>query len=337
MPDTKITALTAIGANPIIPATFPIPMVDLTDTSMAASGTTKKVTVNQILGAGGTATLASATITGDLTVDTSTLKVDATNNRVGFGTSTPSADAEFYKSTNGQNRVLINNPSTGTSAYSSIDLTTGTTGGKILQLGSGYSGAYPYITGSTVLQNDSIGGITLHSVGPYPIYFGTNNTLRATLDSSGNLGLGVTPSAGGGVLQLKSGITFPATQVASSDANTLDDYEEGTFTPTITASAGTLTTTTVNGASYTKIGRLVSVQVDISIVAVGTASGQLFFSLPFSQGTDFNVGVLRELGATGNNGQISYQSATTVYACFFGNGTLIVNGYRFRGTYTYTV
>jgi hypothetical protein len=42
-------------------------MVDLTDTSMAASGTTKKVTVNQILGAGGTATLASATITGDLT------------------------------------------------------------------------------------------------------------------------------------------------------------------------------------------------------------------------------------------------------------------------------
>jgi hypothetical protein len=69
MPDTKITALTAIGANPIIPATFPIPMVDLTDTSMAASGTTKKVTVNQILGSGGTATLASATITGALTVN----------------------------------------------------------------------------------------------------------------------------------------------------------------------------------------------------------------------------------------------------------------------------
>jgi hypothetical protein len=86
MPDTKITALTAIGANPIIPATFPIPMVDLTDTSMAASGTTKKVTVNQILGSGGTATLASATITGDLTVDTSTLKVDSTNNRVLVGT-----------------------------------------------------------------------------------------------------------------------------------------------------------------------------------------------------------------------------------------------------------
>ena len=86
MADTKITALDAIGANPINVATFPIPMVDLLDNSMAASGTTKKVTVNQILGAGGTATLASATITGDLTVDTSTLKVDSTNNRVTVGT-----------------------------------------------------------------------------------------------------------------------------------------------------------------------------------------------------------------------------------------------------------
>ena len=91
MADVKITALTAISANPVNPATFPMPMVDLLDTSMAASGTTKKVTVNQILGAGGTATLASATITGDLTVDTSTLKVDSTNNRVIVGHTSGSA------------------------------------------------------------------------------------------------------------------------------------------------------------------------------------------------------------------------------------------------------
>ena len=105
MPDTKITALTAIGANPIIPATFPIPMVDLTDPSMAASGTTKKVTVNQILGAGGTATLASATITGDLTVDTSTLKVDSTNNRVGIETASPADFLEVVGS--GANGIRV--------------------------------------------------------------------------------------------------------------------------------------------------------------------------------------------------------------------------------------
>jgi len=59
-----------------------LPVVDVT-------GTTKKITTNQILGSGGTATLASATISGDLTVDTSTLKVDSTNNRVGIGTASP--------------------------------------------------------------------------------------------------------------------------------------------------------------------------------------------------------------------------------------------------------
>ena len=70
MADVKITALTAISSNPVNPATFPIPMVDLLDNAITASGTTKKVTVNQILGAGGTATLASATITGAATVGT---------------------------------------------------------------------------------------------------------------------------------------------------------------------------------------------------------------------------------------------------------------------------
>ena len=87
MADTKITALTALTAAD--PANDVIPIVDVSDTSMAASGTTKKISVNNILGASGTATLASAAITGDLTVDTSTLKVDSTNNRVGIVQATP--------------------------------------------------------------------------------------------------------------------------------------------------------------------------------------------------------------------------------------------------------
>jgi hypothetical protein len=49
------------------PAADVLPIVDVDDNSMAASGTTKNITPNQLLGAGGTATLASATITGDLT------------------------------------------------------------------------------------------------------------------------------------------------------------------------------------------------------------------------------------------------------------------------------
>jgi hypothetical protein len=84
MADTKITALTAITT--VDPAVDVLPIVDVSDTTMAASGTTKKITTNQILGAGGTATLASATITGDLTVDTSTLYVSSSTDKVGIGT-----------------------------------------------------------------------------------------------------------------------------------------------------------------------------------------------------------------------------------------------------------
>jgi hypothetical protein len=68
MADTKITALTALTAAD--PASDVLPIVDISDTTMAASGTTKKISVNNILGAGGTATLASAAITGAATVGT---------------------------------------------------------------------------------------------------------------------------------------------------------------------------------------------------------------------------------------------------------------------------
>jgi hypothetical protein len=92
MADTKITALAAITT--VDPAADVLPIVDISDTSMAASGTTKKITSNQILNSGGTATLASATITGDLTVDTSTFKVNSSANRVGILTASPESELD---------------------------------------------------------------------------------------------------------------------------------------------------------------------------------------------------------------------------------------------------
>jgi hypothetical protein len=100
MADSRITALTALTAADPVNDMFPV--VDVSDTTMAASGTTKKISVNNILGASGTATLASATITGDLTVDTNVLKVDSTNNRVGIGTATPASLFNVYRSTVGE-------------------------------------------------------------------------------------------------------------------------------------------------------------------------------------------------------------------------------------------
>jgi len=116
----------------------------------------------------------------------------------------------------------------------------------------------------------------------------SDGTFLMKLDSSGNLLVGVTSAnANGGVLQLKSGITFPATQVASTDANTLDDYEEGTWTPVVAdaASGGNTGTCTVSSAKYVKIGRLVSVQCDIRAVnTTGMTAGNTFFirNFPFT-------------------------------------------------------
>ena len=87
---------------------------------------------------------------------------------------------------------------------------------------------------------------------------------------------GATPAASG------AGITFPATASASSDANTLDDYEEGTFTPTVVgASTAGSTTYTNQFGRYVKIGSLVYVQINIQVTAM-TGTGALRFGLPFT-------------------------------------------------------
>lgn len=78
-------------------------------------------------------------------------------------------------------------------------------------------------------------------------------------------------------------LAFPATQNPSSDANTLDDYEEGTYTPS--DFSGALLSLTNNGSYYTKIGRLVSFSLDVTYPATTNGSG-LVISLPFSPLTD---------------------------------------------------
>jgi hypothetical protein len=109
-------------------------------------------------------------------------------------------------------------------------------------------------------------------------------TERARIPSTGgiqsvnSISVGnATPSTSG------AGITFPATQSASTDANTLDDYEEGTWTPTVIGSttAGTATYSVQNGR-YTKIGRLVQFEMYCSWGS-GTGTGNLKFAgLPFT-------------------------------------------------------
>jgi len=81
-------------------------------------------------------------------------------------------------------------------------------------------------------------------------------------------------------------IQFPATQNASANANTLDDYEEGTWTPTFSGSAvnGSATYSQQSG-TYTKIGNMVTVrfQVTASSTLTGGPTGVLLIrGLPFT-------------------------------------------------------
>jgi len=79
----------------------------------------------------------------------------------------------------------------------------------------------------------------------------SNPTLYGNVSVTGVIAVGgATPTTNG------SGITFPATQSASTGANTLDDYEEGTFTPTVFLGATSNSIGTATG-TYTKIGNVV--------------------------------------------------------------------------------
>jgi hypothetical protein len=105
----------------------------------------------------------------------------------------------------------------------------------------------------------------------------TTDGTRVT--ASTTIGVGAaTPSTSG------SGITFPATQSASSNVNTLDDYEEGTWTPTLSASGAfsSLTYSSQQG-NYVKIGSFVYATFFVQINAVtGGSGGMALGGAPFT-------------------------------------------------------
>jgi len=167
MADTKITALTAIST--VDPAVDVLAIVDVSDTTMAASGTTKKITSNQLLGAGGTATLASATITGNLTLSAGTV------NGVGYLNASKvltAGSALVFDGTNlgiggtGQLRFATSGGAIG-------DNTIGTENSFSMMLRCGRGS-----TSNIELASDKL-------------VFGTAATERMRIDSTGNVGMGV--------------------------------------------------------------------------------------------------------------------------------------------------
>jgi hypothetical protein len=87
-----------------------------------------------------------------------------------------------------------------------------------------------------------------------------------------------------GVLTVTGGqITFPAVQAASAGVNTLDDYEEGTVTVTLTCGTSGTVTLNINTLSYTKVGRMVTVTGLLNVSSVSSPVGVLTLNgLPFA-------------------------------------------------------
>jgi len=152
-------------------------------------------------------------------------------------------------------------------------ITGATTNGTALTLvapvlGIPASGTVTNLTGTASINiNGTVGATTPTTV------------VATTVKASTTMGVGgATPSASG------AGITFPASQSASTDAQTLDDYEEGSWTATLGGAGGEsgqgYSTRT---GTYTKIGRQVTISIYVELNGVGTVTGNAELKgLPFS-------------------------------------------------------
>jgi len=153
---------------------------------------------------------------------------------------------------------------------------------------NGYNAATLYKNSDRMFRVGALGGVQGFTGGYFVIYDETAGAWRMVIDNSGRMLVGLnSANASGSNFQVSQGVTFPATQSASADANTLDDYEEGTWTPfwrPATTNFGSITYAADTGGRYTKIGRMVYVQFFIQVSAYSGGSG--FLRL---QGFPFNT------------------------------------------------
>jgi len=231
------------------------------------------ITPTNLVTTSGAATLTNKTITSP-TVSGATITGGTINNTT-VGASTPSTGAFTTLSASGATTLsaqLI--ASTGDTSYPIISRDTsafsvGVSGSKI-----GFFGL------DSTSTNNALGAISTLAQASQ------SATLRVQVLNSGSLTTIGTFSTTGLAID---GIKFPASQSASADANTLDDYEEGTWTPVVSdaLSGGNLATMTTDGSTngtYTKIGNMVYWRFSANLTnkASMTAGNTVFFQgFPF--------------------------------------------------------
>jgi len=206
------------------------------------------------------------------------------------------------------------------STYAAIEISKGSGGYLVNNAASGfigvgqnvyYNGGYKYAANGASSFYYQQGG---SHVWQYAASGTAGNaisfTQALTLNANGALVL-----QGGNTSASGVGVAFPATQVASSDANTLDDYEEGTFTATLKGGTTDPTTPVTTTGYYTKIGNLVNVVIQFSNVTTTGAAGEAYATgLPFTSSASSS-----EVGSVMCY-QFDFNGLTSV-SCYVGAGT----------------
>jgi hypothetical protein len=227
---------------------------------------------------------------GGVSVPTQRLRVDKTG-KVGIGTATP-AEKLTIDNTLGAGaiglRVFANDQSTARMGVHN-------TNGQSWQFVAGYAGA----------NNQGLS-----------IFDSTTNANRLYLDTSGNANI-----INGNLIIGTSGkgIDFSATANSSGTMTSelLNDYEEGTFTPTVIGSttAGVGVYSAQSGI-YTKVGRQVTVQIYVSWSA-HTGTGNIFVgNLPFTNASNYwsaSVGYANNIALTAGSVMTAYVEIFTSY------------------------
>jgi len=318
--DTNFATAITLGSTALYLGNTTTSVAGLTLTGSAFNGTVGATTpstgVFTTLSASSTATLSGLTASTALALDASKNIVSVTNTGSGNNVlaTSPTITGATLTTSIFNGTVGATTPSTGAfttlSASSTVSAAGSTTIDSSGNLGVGATapstwGALAVRKAVAVLGRSVSGSFSDASTGTMEIAHASGYVALDTESGSTALriaqagtingqfnqyGLGI----GSGVPSSGMGITFPATQSASTDANTLDDYEEGTWTPSL---GGTATYTSRTG-SYTKIGRLVYVTVAMAINVIGTGSTFRISGLPF------NAGV-----ATGASGSVAYAAA----------------------------